>query len=133
MIIDGSVAFKWLIDEPGSEAAVGWIGRTSLLAPKLAISEVGNALSKRVRRGEIDGARAGEMLSKLGSILDYVDESPHMERALVLSIELNHSIYDCVYLALAEELSEKLLTADRKFVAKLGDLARHVELLETCL
>jgi predicted nucleic acid-binding protein len=131
LIIDASVAFKWLIDEPGSEAAVEWIGKTSLLAPKLVISDVGNALSKRVRRSEIEGARAGEMLSNLISILDYVDEAPHMERALALSVALNHSVYDCVYLALAEALGEPLLTADQKFAAKLGNLARHVELLET--
>ena len=44
MIIDASVAFKLIVEEPGSEEAIGWIGRTDLVAPSLVHAEVGNAL-----------------------------------------------------------------------------------------
>ncbi len=53
MIIDASVAFKWLVNEPESDAARGWIERSELRAPLLVLSEVSNALQKRVRRGEL--------------------------------------------------------------------------------
>jgi predicted nucleic acid-binding protein len=117
MIIDASVAFKWVVEEEGSEAAIAWIGSGDLIAPTLIHAEVGNALWKAVRRGELVGD--GEIADQLADLARYVrtlDETPLMARALALGIELGHPVYDCVYLALAEDLDDMLLTADRRFV-----------------
>lgn len=120
MIVDASVAFKWIVAENDSESAIAWIGRQPLQAPYLVYAEVGNALGKRIRRGELtDAEGAGLRLGRLGEVLTIVDETPVMERALSLSVALNHSFYDCVYAALAERLDERLLTADAVFAAKL--------------
>ena len=42
------------------------------------------------------------------------------ERAFDLAVELDHEIYDCLYLALALALDCRLVTADDAFVAKAG-------------
>jgi len=117
MIIDASVAFKLVVEEPGSEHAIGWIGRAELIAPTLIHAEVGNALWKRVRRNEIvDDGEIGERLADLARFVRTVEETPFMARALRLGIEIGHPVYDCVYLALAEEMRDELLTADGRFV-----------------
>jgi len=121
MIIDASVAFKLVVDEPGSEAAIDWIGRAELIAPTLVHAEVGNGLWKRVMKREI--ADDGEITARLADLARYIrtiDETPLMPVALRLAIDLNHPIYDCVYLAMAESMDDQLLTADRRFLLAIA-------------
>lgn len=127
MIIDASVAFKWVVEEPGSAEAIEWIGRAELIAPTLVHAEVGNALWKRVRSGEIaDDGEIEERLADLATYVRTVDETPLLARALRLAIEVRHPVYDCVYLALAEQLDDRLLTADRRFLRALAS-SPHVD------
>ena len=120
VIIDASVAFKLIVDEPGSEEAIAWIGRAELTGPILIHSEVGNALWKRVRMGELaDDAEIAGRLSDLDHYIRTVDETSLVPRALQLAIDLTHPVYDCVYLALAEADDDGLLTADGRFIRAL--------------
>ena len=117
MVIDASVAFKLIFDEPGTSAATGWASRVEFVAPVLLHAEVANAIWKRVHRGEIgSGASVPQQLQKLGRVVRTIEEVPYMPRAVELAIELDHPVYDCVYLALAEAEGDRLLTADRRFV-----------------
>jgi predicted nucleic acid-binding protein len=118
LIIDASVAFKWLLPEEGDEAARDWISRTELIAPTLLHAEVGNALWKRALRGEIvaAGEELAAQLEKVASIVRTVDETPMLPRAVEMAVELRHPVYDCVYLALAEAYDDELLTADERFL-----------------
>ena len=121
MIIDASVAFKWLVEEPGSAVAIGWIGRVELTAPTLIHAEVANGLCKLVRRGEIVGGdKMMRQLEQLVQLVETFDEIPVMTRAVEIAIQVRHSIYDCIYLALAEARDTELLTADKRFTAKLS-------------
>jgi predicted nucleic acid-binding protein len=119
VIVDASVVFKWLVREPDSELATAWIGRAeTLVAPMLVLAETGHALTKRIRMGEIAPEGAIEQFRRIPSLLtlrDYVSFAP---LALELAIQLHHSFYDCVYLAMASATNDTLLTADEKFIAK---------------
>lgn len=120
MIIDASVAFKLVVEEPDSEIAIDWLARAELIGPTLMHAEVGNALWKRVRRNEL--AADGELEDRLGDLARYVrtiDETPQLPRALALAIALKHPVYDCIYLALAEAYDDALLTADSRFVRRV--------------
>lgn len=124
MVIDASVAFKLVVEEPDSEIAIDWLARAELTGPTLLHAEVSNALWKRVRRNELAGG--GELEDRLADLARYVrtiDETPQLPRALALAIELDHPVYDCVYLALAEAYDEELLTADSRFVRRLQNTA----------
>jgi len=121
VIIDASVAFKLIVEEPQSEEAIGWIGRAELIGPTLIHAEIANALWKRVRKGEL--AEDSEISSRLADLARYirtVDETPLVPRALGLAIELAHPVYDCVYRALAEANDDELLTADGKFISAVA-------------
>lgn len=124
MVIDASVAFKLLVEEPDSDRAVDWMIRSNFVAPTLIHTEVANALWMRVLRKEL---RAGEEINQrlldLTRYLRTVDEVPHMPRALEIAIELKHPIYDCTYLAIAEAEDDRLLTADGKFVRRVENTA----------
>jgi len=42
-----------------------------------------------------------------------------IKSAYHLAIELNHSVYDCYYLALAKHQNAVMVTADRKFYERV--------------
>jgi predicted nucleic acid-binding protein len=117
MAVDASVAFKWLLEEEGSEEAIHHAAETTLIAPTLIWAEVGNALWKKVRRGEIDSAAARLAFGSLASFIgQWHDLEGLAEPAFDLAIELGHPIYDCYYLALAETYDVELLTADLRLI-----------------
>lgn len=105
------------VPEEGSAAAFDLIGREELLAPTLLLSEVGNALWKKVRRNQVDAAVSfDEELANLSSLLVLREEGWIIGRALAMARALDHPVYDCVYLSLAEAESTKVVTADRRFL-----------------
>jgi predicted nucleic acid-binding protein len=120
LIIDASVAFKWIVPEEDTDAAMALLG-PGLVAPSLILAEVGNAIGKRVRRGELAWSDTlPSDLERLSSLLDLRDEADFIGRALRIGHELNHAIYDCVYLALAEVTGDVMVTADERFSAKVA-------------
>ena len=54
VVIDASVALKWVIEEDGSEAARGLLLSEVLAAPDLMIVECANVLWAKERRGSIN-------------------------------------------------------------------------------
>ncbi len=133
-VVDASVAIKWFIAEPGHETALAVMERGALAAPELLLAEVTNVAAKKARRGEIAAETARAIDKALGSrFVDLYPLEPLSGGALDLALALEHHLYDCLYLTLAQRLSTAFLTFDAKFHAKaeaLG-LGAHVELLST--
>ena len=120
MIIDASVAFKWISNEEGSRAAFDLIGSETLQAPILVLAEICDALWKKAMRDEIDSdVSFSAELETVGRLIDFVDERPFIGRALDIARAIKHPIYDCIYVAVAEALDQSLVSADRKFLTKL--------------
>lgn len=117
LVVDASVVAKWVLVEDGSELANALRDESGLIAPSLLASEVGNAFYKAVRRGDIVRADA---IAAIRSVLRPFDRLVPNEdlhtRALELSLDLTHPIYDCFYLALAERERCALATADARLV-----------------
>jgi predicted nucleic acid-binding protein len=128
LVVDASIAVKWLVDEPGSEAALGLKG-CDLMAPALLRIEVANVLRTLVVRGSADADEARDLFRLLQSApVSVVDHDDALERrALDLALELGHPAYDCLYLALAERMQRPLVTADRRFLGVIAG-SRHAAL-----
>jgi len=128
LVIDASVAVKWVLIEPGSPRALALRNEGGLIAPSLIAAEVGNALWKAVRR---DGFARQDALDAIRTILLAFDALIPIEdlrlRALELSLELDHPIYDCFYLALAERERAPLVCMDSSLKAKARKL-KQVEI-----
>lgn len=118
MVIDASIGVKWLVPEGDSIHAVKLVGRDDLIVPSLFFSEVGNALGKKARRGEINLDDVTDTFARLAQLVTLFDEVTVIDQAFRLASELRHSFYDCVYLAVAQTLGVSLVTADTKFAAK---------------
>jgi predicted nucleic acid-binding protein len=123
LIVHASVAIKWFIDEPGSEAARRlWRDEPDLLAPDLIVAEVCNAAWRKVRIGQSNSAQAKAIALRLRQgVLQLRSSAPLAPRALQLALDLDHAVYDCFYVALAEAEKAALVTADRRLESRLRD------------
>jgi predicted nucleic acid-binding protein len=131
IIIDASVALKWVFDEPGSQDACA-LREDQLIAPTLWLVEAANALWRRVRINDITAERASARLAELlNAPVASLPIEPHLDAALRLATELNHPVYDCLYLAVAIEHNTYVVTADRRFaaIAEQPEFADHIRLL----
>ena len=123
VVIDASVALKWVLAEEGSDAADALLEVDDLVAPSLWQLEVANALWRRVVRGELSSPEADERLTALLSApVATVPLEEVLAAAFRLAGDLNHPVYDCLYLALALREDTHVVTADRRFVAAAGAL-----------
>jgi predicted nucleic acid-binding protein len=116
VVVDASVAVQWFSREPGAEAAARLLGEhRPLIAPDMMPIEVANALWKKVRRGDMAIADLERSLVRLlGPALVLISTAPMLPRAARLAVELDHPVYDCVYLSLAEDQRATLATADAR-------------------
>ncbi len=137
LVIDASVAAKWIFEEPDSDRArvlqrdAGRRG-LELVAPEILPAEVANVIWKRVLRGEIDPAEARSVFQEFkGMCPALIRVSGLVEAALTLSIRFRHSVYDGLYVALASERACNLVTADEKLFRLVSPSLRGVRLLRT--
>jgi len=131
IVVDASVALKWVLDEPESEAAVA-LRDQELIAPALWLAEAANALWRHARTGEISDQEAAAFFSELlKAPVASLPIEPYLERALEFAMEIGHPVYDCIYLALALHHRTHVVTADRRFAsaASTPALAGGVRLL----
>ncbi len=95
-----------------------------LLAPTLIIAEIGNAIWKYHRRGLVTASDAIAALTLASSLpTELVPLEELAPRALEIAAQLDHPIYDCFYLALAERERVPLVSADRRLPAAAAKLA----------
>jgi predicted nucleic acid-binding protein len=132
IVVDASVAVKWVIAEEHSALADALSDR-QMSAPSLLLVECANALLRRVRAGEIPAqALPGKVRALRLAPVRLVPTERHLEGAIALATQLRHSLYDCLYLALALDERAPLVTADQRFVEAVrrhGALAGAVALL----
>ncbi len=119
VVVDASVAAKWILTEPQTGAAMELLhGRVRCAAPAIIRVEVGGAVIRRLRTGAMspDDARAacddwrdlvGDAFVRLISTKDLY------EAAVELAFETRHALPDCLYIAAARMLQCRLITADR--------------------
>jgi predicted nucleic acid-binding protein len=129
LVVDASVAAKWLppLDReplaPQARALLEkWHRRdTTLMAPDLIWTEIGNVFWKSVKRGRCsisDAKSAIELLHHLD--LKTFAASSLIDQAFGIAVTYNRTVYDSIYVALAVASNTALITADEKLVNALA-------------
>ena len=129
-VVDASVATKWYLPEPDTDAALALReshvnGDIRLVSPDLMVYEVANALRYHPRAG-ID--RLAEHIGDLFALdigLDPTSETS-MIAAIHSAFRLGLSIYDASYISLAGRLDTVLYTADESLLRAAGPRGRHM-------
>ncbi len=126
LVIDASVACKWVLAESESEQARKLVeSGEQLIAPAVILVETANVFRRRLRLGEISEAQARHALTNVRAVIYYLEPVETLiDAAFDLSIIMNHPVYDCLYLSLAQQQGCAMVTADRK----LADRAVKIKL-----
>ena len=143
LTVDASVVVKWYVSENHSaEARLLLAHRLERHAPDILLAEFANTIWKKARRNEISDPRAYfDELPHLRKVVNLHAGGDHIERATQISLEIDHPVYDCLYLACAEATGSMLITADQKLAniivdqlpsVIVGDIAEHAVVDKIC-
>ena len=127
--VDASVVAKWYVSEPNSEEARLLLGhRLERYAPDFVLVELANIFWKKARLREIGDPDA--YFQELHRVREAVVLRPSadlIERAAQIAAQIDHPVYDCLYIACAEATGSTLITADRRLRDTVADHALAVD------
>jgi predicted nucleic acid-binding protein len=121
-VIDTSVDIKTYVQEQDSAKAVRLRneyhqGLHQLIAPDIFPTEMCNVLMILERSGKIKPGEAHLFFRQyLNEVPPLVAAVPLLPRALEIAKQFRQTVYDCLYIALAEREGCELVTADDKLV-----------------
>lgn len=135
IVIDASVAVKWLCVEIGSDQALALLDAPDgLLAPDIFAVEVAAAVTRKVRTGEMNGEEARRACGEWRHSLDagHVELIPSgalLQPAIDLALQIKHPLQDCLYVALAQRFDCALATSDPKLAARARTVHPRVAMI----
>ena len=118
-VLDASVVLKWFVSEQGSEDAVilrhEFVeGDRNIVVPDLLLYECANALKYHPDFTVSEVQQSIDSLFSLG--IDIVTPTASLlKKATEISFSADVTVYDALYLALADEIKDRFITADEKF------------------
>ena len=98
-------------------------GLNIAIAPELLLAETANVLNKKYLSGELSESESDQLLSDILSVpIRFFPHRPILVRAVELARAHNLTVYDTLYLALAEEHGAVIFTCDRELSAVASQL-----------
>ena len=137
IVVDASLAAKWVIWEADSLAALRFLRKygRELTAPDLIFVEVAGAIVRRANETKSLRDDALVALDKWSvswrdhAIAAHRVTQRHVFEAGRLAVEIAHSLKDCIHLVLAIELEADLATCDERFRDRATDVWPRIWLL----
>jgi predicted nucleic acid-binding protein len=123
LVVDASVAVKWVVTEAGTQDAVRLLKAAPLVAPDLLIAECANILWKKVQRKELmldEALMAARLLERAD--VEILPTRHLLEATTRIAIDLEHPAYDCTYLSLAIANDWRFVTADERLLSRLSQM-----------
>jgi predicted nucleic acid-binding protein len=124
-VLDSNVAVKWVLTETLSDKAQ--LLRDDfksnvheLLSPDIFPAEVIHALTRAERQNRITPSEGGKLFADILSTPPrFFAYQPLIPRAYVIASQAKIGVYDCLYVALAEQENCQLVTADDRLIKVL--------------
>ena len=134
-VLDASVSLKWFFNQKNHEAETdqayaflqaGMEEKAFFLQPSHWLLEIAAVLARK------QPTTATEDISRLQSFSFYeiIESASIYKKAIDLSIQLNHHLFDTLYHAIALEEKAELVTADEIYYNKARSLGK-LRLLKT--
>ena len=129
LTVDASVVVKWYVSETHSEEArVLLAHRLERYAPDFVLVELANIFWKKARLREIGDPHAYfQELPRVREAVVLSSSADLIERAAQVAAQIDHPVYDCLYIACAEATGATLITADRRLRDTVANSALDVD------
>ena len=124
-VLDASIALKWVIPESDSSLANQLRdefqnGVHELIAPSIFPGEIAHTLTKLERRQILSVGDSQPLLDDVLLTCPFLSPYlPLLNHAREISSQTRSGFFDCLYVALAEQESCDLITADSKLINNL--------------
>ena len=121
-MIDASVVVKWFVPEVHTDAARRWLASShEYVSPDLLFPEAGNAIWKKVRRGELTAGEGQRLVGDLSGVaVEAIATRGLLSDAHALAVSTGLTVYDATYVALAVRLETQVITADDRLKRTLA-------------
>ena len=122
-VIDSNVYASVIVKDEFYEKCKEYM-LTKKVTLDLAFAEAGNVVWKHVKMGRIkeeDAVKRAEVLKRLVNTSKVYECKDLLVEALELTVKYDVTVYDAIFVALAQRLNDKLVTTDRKLWEKLKD------------
>lgn len=135
IVVDCNILVKLFIPEVESDKCAAFFQERKSAGletwiPELCIIEFANVIWHKVHRKELPLPMAREIIADFLSLpLKIAGHVDLVKAAFKLATELNITVYDASYAALAHYLRVPLITADKKLAMKLKDGPVSTELI----
>ena len=121
-VVDASVAAKWVVAEQCSEHAATLLGYDVLCAPAYWQAEAVNVIWSKVRAGELDAEDGTQRVSVLlRAPVQSIPVAPFMADAFAIAVRCDVTVYDALYISLAQQRGIPFVTADQRLVRKITE------------
>lgn len=123
LVVDASVAIKWLLPEAYSDECLSLLDRGErIVVPDFLVAQVGNGLAKRVRTGDLKPTWTEQAMATLLRLpLVHVPAVELAVEGVGLAAHGKRTFYDAAYLALAVREEVPLITADWRWYAAISN------------
>ena len=124
-VLDRNIGVNWLLQEDQSDKAriirdEFVRGQHELLAPDIFTVECAHTLTRAQRQGRVTPAEVNAFMADLLTTMPHFHHhAPLLPRAIAISVQVRHGVYDCLYVALAEREGCELVTADARLLSNL--------------
>ena len=118
VVLDTSAAVEVVLQRKFSDKfAQALVDADLVLSPTLLIAETSNVFWKYQKFAELPFSTCEKLIEQTILLPDeYVNERELNIEAFKLACELNHSVYDALFLVLARRNNAQLLTMDKKLM-----------------
>jgi len=133
LVIDASIAVKWVVEEDGTPLALGLRQGHRFAAPELLTVECANIFWKKVQRAELsreEAKLAANLLER--SDIELFSMRGLLAKATELATDIGHPAYDCMYICLAMSRNWRFVTADERLTRVLDQKAPR-EIANLCV
>lgn len=137
VVVDASVALKWVVSEDGSEQANTLLadladGTITLAAPEHLVGEVANGLRKRVAQGVVSAEDALAALEAIVALeLELLGGTRRWLQTLQASMDWQLTTHNALYVLLALDLDAELVTADDRLANSARERSLPIRTLAT--
>jgi len=120
IVLDSSAALKAVLPQADKPHFQSLLRKEDCISPSLFLSEIASALWKEVRFNNLSPKIANGLQPLIYDMTEIIPDADLVQEALSIALANEHSVYDCLFIALSRQKNIPILTADEKMKRKFS-------------